>query len=142
MKSQLRRWKTFYCIVKPNWQFLLQQQSQSNDIIKRVKKGKKIDANCNGRQKQLRLLCKRALRYLSTYSMLFASSANLPDTPAPLPLALWSMQSKKYKNQHCLRKSVRGGKMFPRSLLPSVSTRLSPIEVLTCDTITLSPSLF
>ena len=59
-----------------------------------------------------------AFQYLSICSILFASSVNsLISLPLPpqfnVVLALWSVQSKKQKNQHCL--DFRG-EMCPRCL--------------------------
>ena len=51
------------------------------------------------------LLGNDAFRYFSICSILFASSVNSLMPPAPqfnVVKALWSVQSKKQKNQHCL----------------------------------------
>ena len=81
------------------------------------------------------LLGNDAFRYLSACSILFASSFNSPIPPAPQfnvvsrCSVLWSVQSKKYKNQHCF--GGKGGNVTEtlknRILLPRVSTLLSPI---------------
>ena len=86
------------------------------------------------------LLGNGAFHYLSICSISFSSSINSLIPPAPqfnVVQALWSVQSKKQKNQHCFGGKGGRGENVPkplknRILLPSALTLLSLIVVVVC----------